>query len=143
MEGEREGLLRVPELCTLRHIGLMNLCQAQSEPRHYATNFSIIVLFVNQCLFITDAITVAACFLFFFPRRLNNHSLLLLSHPSSQLTSVTFWESLNGLTMRRQHFYLQSAGGIAPSLPNRGEELRHTAHTHTPPARHQNRNSLA
>ena len=94
---KREEACCVPELCTLRRVRLMNLCEAQSEPRHYATNFSIIVLFVNQCLFIMDAITAAAWFLFFSPPcGLNNHSLQLLSLPRQSININGF----QGITER-------------------------------------------
>lgn len=131
---KREEACCVPELCTLRRVGLMNLCEAQSEPRHYATNFSIIVLFVNQCLFIMDAITVAAWFLFFPPL-----VDLIITHysffrfPGSQLTSTAFRESLNGLTKQRTSAYALPAicRQDLSFPPKQRRALFKCAHTHT------------
>lgn len=52
-------------VCTHQEESLMTLPQAQSKAPHYAANFKNIVLLVNQCFFIMDAITLM-CFLFFF-----------------------------------------------------------------------------
>lgn len=90
-ERERERACSATELTLSGAPGLMNLCKAQSKAQHYDTNFLNIVLFVNQCRFIMDAITTAACF--FFPLL-----DLIITHygfvrfPSSQLTSTASWE---------------------------------------------------
>lgn len=76
----------------LRTPRLMNLHQMQSTASHCAANFKNIVLFVNQCFFIMDAITVTAYNVFFFPL-----PALIITHygfvhtPSSQLTSTASW----------------------------------------------------
>ncbi len=90
----------------------------------------IIVLFVNQCLFIMDAITVAACFV--FSPQLNTHLLriLLLLQQSININGFL------GITKMRSRssgrlptLYLQSVSQIYISLSNR----RRSAHTHPQP----------
>lgn len=108
----------------------MNLRQAQSAAPHYAANFKNIVLFVNQCFFIMDAITVTAYNVFFFPL-----PDLIITHygfvqaTSSQLTSTASWESLRFACL---HFTCNLLA--SPVLPSDTQRRiwANIAHTYTP-----------
>lgn len=72
-------------VCTHQEESLMEPPQTQSKAPHYAANFKNIVLLVNQCFFIMDAITVIF-FFYILPDIVITHYGFVHT-TSSQLTS--------------------------------------------------------